>query len=115
MVNRKKVTCLDFSIQIFKNFQVSVNNKIDKRLTTPASDTMSKKDDFIYFAFEQMFTTKTRFIVDTLIQQGSQGQYDFCYIDADKTNYDTYYEQCLTLLRPLGMILFDNVKRIVER
>lgn len=46
---------------------------------------------------------------DTLIQQGGQGQYDVCYIDADKSNYDTYYEQCLTLLRPLGMIVFDNV------
>lgn len=31
------------------------------------------------------------------------------FIDADKTNYDNYYERCLILLRPGGLIAIDNV------
>jgi caffeoyl-CoA O-methyltransferase len=40
---------------------------------------------------------------------GEQGGYDFAYIDADKTNYDAYYELVLRLLRPGGLVAIDNV------
>ena len=43
------------------------------------------------------------------IEAGEQGSYDFAFIDADKTGYRQYYEQCLTLLRPGGLIAIDNV------
>ena len=34
---------------------------------------------------------------------------DFCYIDADNESYGIYYEQVLKLLRPGGLIAFDNM------
>ncbi|MDD9990281.1 MAG: class I SAM-dependent methyltransferase, partial [Rhodospirillales bacterium] len=39
---------------------------------------------------------------------GLDGVYDFAFIDADKSGYDIYYEHCLALVRPGGLILIDN-------
>jgi O-methyltransferase len=44
-----------------------------------------------------------------LIEEGLSGSFDIAFLDADKTGYDAYYELCLTLLRPGGMILIDNM------
>jgi len=61
-----------------------VGHKIDIRIA-PALDTLNQ-----------------------LINEGREGQFDFAFIDADKPNYMNYYELCLRLLRPRGMIVVDN-------
>jgi predicted O-methyltransferase YrrM len=65
--------------------QAGVQHKVDLRLA-PASETLA-----------------------ALIAQGETESYDFAFIDADKTGYDQYYEQCLELLRPGGIVAVDNV------
>ncbi len=43
-----------------------------------------------------------------LIDAGESGRFDFAFIDADKTGYAAYFEACLKLLRPGGVIAVDN-------
>jgi predicted O-methyltransferase YrrM len=47
--------------------------------------------------------------LSTLAGEGGAGRYDFAFIDADKPAYDAYYEACLELVRPGGLIALDNM------
>lgn len=50
--------------------------------------------------------------VDTLKairDAGEESTFDFGFIDADKTNYRSYYEHVLALLKTGGLLLIDNV------
>ncbi len=65
--------------------KAAVNHKIELRLA-PALETL-----------------------DQLIAEEQSNSFDFAFIDADKSNYDNYYEKALWLIKPGGLIAIDNV------
>jgi caffeoyl-CoA O-methyltransferase len=54
-------------------------------------------------------TLKLAPAAETLKALPASHTFDFAFIDADKTNYATYYEEILKRMRPSGLILLDNV------
>lgn len=49
--------------------------------------------------------------LDDLLAEDRTDTFDAAFIDADKENYDLYFERCLALVRPGGLIMIDNVLR----
>jgi predicted O-methyltransferase YrrM len=84
-----KVVCCDVSKEFTDRArgywkEAGVEGKIDLRLG-PAVETL-----------DAMIATK-------------EAPFDFAFIDADKPNYDAYYERCLKLVRAGGLIALDNM------
>jgi predicted O-methyltransferase YrrM len=46
--------------------------------------------------------------LDARLAAGDAGLYDFAFLDADKANYDAYFEVCLKLIHAGGLIALDN-------
>jgi predicted O-methyltransferase YrrM len=46
--------------------------------------------------------------LESLLAEGRQGDFDFAFVDADKVNYQTYFDLALELVRPGGLIAVDN-------
>jgi caffeoyl-CoA O-methyltransferase len=65
--------------------EAGVSDKIDLRIA-PAADTL-----------------------DVLLEEAGEGAFDLAFVDADKSSYDAYYERLLRLVRPGGLIVFDNM------
>jgi len=47
--------------------------------------------------------------MDTLLSGNEAGTYDFIFIDAEKDEYQDYYERALMLIKSGGVIAVDNV------
>ena len=85
-----KITCCDVSekwTSIARRYwqKAGVENKIDLRLAT---------------AIETL---------DQMLADGESESVDFAFIDADKVNYQNYFEKCLALMRVGGVMAMDNV------
>ena len=49
--------------------------------------------------------------LESLRAMDASEQFDFAFIDADKTEYIDYFEETLTRMRPNGLIMLDNTLR----
>jgi caffeoyl-CoA O-methyltransferase len=47
--------------------------------------------------------------LDALLAEGEENGFDMAFIDANKADYDAYYERALQLVRRGGLIAIDNV------
>jgi caffeoyl-CoA O-methyltransferase len=47
--------------------------------------------------------------LDGLLADGQAGSFDYAFVDAAKAEYPAYYDRLIDLLRPDGIMLWDNV------
>jgi predicted O-methyltransferase YrrM len=84
----------------------------DGVLTTVDTEPEHQRASRQAFAEAGIATTRYRLINGTaaeVLPRLTDGGYDLVFVDADKTSYGTYHEQAVRLLRPGGVVAFDNV------
>jgi predicted O-methyltransferase YrrM len=84
----------------------------DGVLTTVDTEPEHQRATRQAFAEAGIATTRYRLINGTaseVLPRLTDGGYDLVFVDADKTNYGAYHEQAVRLLRPGGVVAFDNV------
>lgn len=47
-------------------------------------------------------------LVQELVANGEANTFDLAFLDADKRNYQTYFDLCLELVRPGGVVIVDD-------
>jgi caffeoyl-CoA O-methyltransferase len=79
---------------------------VDEEWTSIAQDYWARAglDDRIRLELRPALET-----LEALIDDGQADSFDFAFVDADKENYVEYYDRCMTLVRPGGLLAFDNV------
>ena len=82
-----------------------------KVITTDITDQYAAQDIWKEAGVDHKINLIVGPAVDSLnkLIETEAGTYDFVFIDADKPNYMTYYEQALKLLRKNGLVAIDNV------
>jgi len=83
----------------------------DGVLTTVDTEAENQRAAKQAFTEADVPTTRYRLIngsAGEVIPRLTDGAYDMVFVDADKTGYPSYFEQAVRLLRPGGVVAFDN-------
>ena len=84
----------------------------DGVLTTVDTEPEHQRATRQAFAEAGVASTRYRLIngaAGEVLPRLTDGGYDLVFVDADKTGYGVYHEQAVRLLRPGGVVAFDNV------
>ena len=80
-------------------------------ITCDINDEYIRQDVWVKAGVREKIDLRIRPALDTLkdlLANGQGDSFDFIFLDGDKPNYPQYYDLCLQLLRPNGLLAIDN-------